>query len=118
MSIATSIEKNCKQTALYWGTPVKDGYGSFSYADPVEIYCRWEDKIEVITDSDGKEYVSKSQVYVLQDVDEDGYLYLGDLDDLDSAAEESPETVTGAYRIQRFDKSPALTSGYIRKVYL
>lgn len=98
--------KNLKQTAVYWGTPTDDGYGTFSYADPVEINCRWEDQIEVIKDSTGAEVVSHSTVYVGQDLDDQGMLYLGELDDLDSSEEANPKTIFDAYRILKFDKIP------------
>lgn len=124
MGIVTNIERLCTQTAVYWGTPVNDGYGGRTYADPVEISCRWEDREEAITmlgeDRKAIEYVTQSIVYTLQDVDKEGLLYLGDLTDLDSAEEENPETVSGAHKIKRFDKTPALgsTNDFIRKAYL
>ena len=124
MGIANFITRLCKQTAVYWGTPQDDGYGTFTTTDPVEIKCRWEDKSEVITmageDRKSREIVSKAQVWVLQDVDEQGYLFLGDLDDLSSTLEENPESVDGAYKIQLFEKTPEHRGSdkFIRKAYL
>ena len=126
MSIASYVKRLCEQTAVYWGNPQDDGKGGFTYDDPVEIKCRWEDGTEVISTEDkGKvrELVSKAQVWVLQDVDEEGYLYLGTLDSedaLDSAEEDNPATVQGAYRIKVFEKTPVMRKSdeFIRKVYL
>ena len=112
MGIENLIARLCTQTAVYWGSPVADGYGGKTLADPVEISCRWEDRVEkisIVTASRlGEEIVSKAQVFVTEDVEELGWLFLGDLDDLDSDEEADPMTVDGAYEIKRFDKTPVL----------
>jgi len=119
MSIATILRKNCNQTAVYWAAPVKDGYGGFTYGDPVEISVRWQDKTEIIMDSKGVEMISKAEVFTIQDVAEQGILYLGDLDDLDSTQEDDPATITGAHSIKRFEKSPTANGReFVRKVWL
>ena len=125
MGIENFIARVATQTAVYWGTPVEDGHGSRTFADPVEISCRWEDRVEKISRVGtggrlGEELNSTARVFVTQDVDEQGWLYLGDLDDLDSDEEADPETADGAYEIQRFDKSPVLgaTNKFIRTAYL
>ena len=114
MGIEDLIARFCVQTAVYWGTPVADGYGGKTFADPVEISCRWEDRVEKIstitTSKLGEEIISKAQVFTTQDVEELGWLFLGDLDDLDSDEEADPMTVDGAYEIKRFDKTPAMRS--------
>ena len=125
MSITSFLTRTCKQVAVYWGSPVNDGYGGKTFADPVEIFCRWEDKNEIFVAPNGDEAVSKSVVYVLQDLDQEGYLYLGTLDDLlesggESTGELVPSEIEGAQIIKRFDKTPALgsTTEFLRKVYL
>jgi len=124
MGIENIIARNCIQTAVYWENPKPDGKGGNTYDDPVEIDCRWEEKTEVLSrlgdDRKGEELVSEAQVIVTQDVDEKGYLFLGDLDDLDSDEEGTPEKIKGAYRILKFDKIPALRNPdeYMRKAYL
>jgi hypothetical protein len=124
MGILSNITKNCRQTAVYWGNPTKDTFGGITWDDPVEISCRWENIIETVTmqgeDNRSIEYVAKAAVYVLQDLDEEGCLFLGELDDLDSSEEVDPESNSVVYRIKRFDKIPALgnSSEFIRKAYL
>ena len=114
------VESVCVQTAVYWGNPTPDGYGGTTYDDPVEISCRWDETINIIRNNQGEEVVSKAETLVTQDVDENGMLYLGELDDLDSAEEESPETVNGTWKIIRFDKTPLFrsTDEFVRTVYL
>ena len=123
MGMESFIARLCTQTAVYWGSPVNDGYGGKTFDDPVEISCRWEDTIESINRVGarlGEEIVSQAQVYVTTDVEERGYLYLGTLDDLDSGEEADPTTIVKAYMINRFDKIPAMRSSneFLRKAYL
>jgi len=111
--------RNQNQTAIYWGTPTDDGYGGFTYADPVEITCRWVDSTRIIRNNSGREVACRAIVEVSQDLDEQGMLYLGELDDLDSNQEDDPRSVSGVYEIIRFDKIPTMNSGrFYRKAYL
>ena len=128
MGIEALIARMCTQTAVYWGSPVADGYGGKTFDDPVEIKCRWENQVEKISwqgaSKLGEEIVSRAQVFTTQDVDELGWLFLGDLDDLDdlvdSSGEADPMAVEGAYEIKRFDKTPAMrsTTEFSRVAYL
>lgn len=126
MSITTFLEKTCNQTAVYWGNPVNDGEGGFVFDIPIEIKCRWEERNEIFVAPNGDEAVAKSVVFVLQDIDQNGYLYLGTLDELYDSFESSlggldnPKEIENAQIIRRFDKTPALgsTTEFLRKAYL
>jgi len=120
MSITELMARGCKQIAVYWGSPVNDGYGTFDYTSPEEIYCRWEDKTQILEERDGTQWVSRAEVYTLEDVDIDGLLYLGRLTDLDSDQEEDPKTIDSVWIIKRFEKTPVLgsTTKFVRKAYL
>ncbi len=95
-----------QQTAVYWSTPSPDGTGGYTFATPVEIPCKWEDVQKKFIDADGDEVVSSSAVYLGQDVEIGGWLFLGDLDDISSADEDSPGAVSGAKEIRSFSKIP------------
>ena len=113
------ITKYHKQTCVYWGSPTNDGWGGRTYGDPVELSCRWEDKQEKFVNAQGEEHISRSIVYLGQDVVVNGYLYLGTLTDLSSAQEGDPEAVTGAYLIQAFGKIPNIKgTDYERTAWL
>lgn len=122
MSITNLMNKTCTQTAVYWGNPTLNVYNTRSYDAPVEILCRWEGKQQVLKMFDAKgriiEYVGI--VYVLQDLDTDGCLFLGTLDDLDAGAYEQPEVMENVYPIKQFEKLPTLgsTTEFLRKAYL
>ena len=113
------MTRSCVQTAVYWGNPVPDGYGSFTFDAAVEIDCRWEDRVGTFTSNKGEQIYSKATVFVLQDVDEGGFLCLNDLDSLASDVS-NPKEIDNAFEIKRFDKSPGLgsTTEFVRKAYL
>jgi hypothetical protein len=110
MSIVTMISRLCKQDAVYWGNPKNDGYSGFIYDAAVEIKCRWEDKVQLIVDKEGNTQSSRALVYCLQELDEEGWLYLGKLTDLTAAEIANPKLVRDASTIKKFEKSPALNS--------
>ena len=125
MDIEKVILRACNQVAVYWGGPVSDGYGGKSFDNPVEILCRWQDEVQTISKTEGKEILSKSVVYVLQDLDEEGWLFLGTLDSLYDLAESSfgaisdPKKFENTFEIIRFDKIPDKKAvEFVRKAYL
>ena len=128
MSIESFIRKVCVQTAVYWGSPVNNGTGHFTFDYPVEIACRWENTERVATDANGKQFVCRAQILVTQDLDIGGYLMLGTLEDLDQIgkihnkydAKAEPLKVDAAYEIKQFDKIPMIkkTDVFVRKVFV
>jgi hypothetical protein len=130
MGIQSFIVSKLNQTAVYWGNPQKDGYGGFTYDDPVEIDCRWEDMTQVVRSLNGEEFISRGEVFVNTVLEENGLLYLGTIDDLlDSEGESSGEVDIDnlsddlqqhIFLIRRPERIPALnsTDNYFNKVYL
>lgn len=105
--------KNLLQTATYWGNPVADGYGGYTFDAPITINCRWILKQELFIDIKGKEKVSSAIVLVGQDIDLDGYLYLG------TATELNPKDISGSYAIKSLAKIPTMKAdAFLRKVWL
>lgn len=118
MSTLGFISKRLSQTLVYWANPVDDGYGYFTFDDPVEISGRCEYKVELVRSGLGEEVVSRAQVYLDQEVQEKEYLYLGTLDDMDSNPD--PRDVEGAMEVIAFEKIPKLGSStlFLYKAYL
>lgn len=79
------IDNMLEQTAVYW-PPVSafDRTGRPILTDPVEIFCHWEDRAEQYIDAQGTTRVSRSVVYLSDQVELGGKLMLGSLDDLPS----------------------------------
>lgn len=126
MSIEDHIAGLCTDTAVYWAPLGDDGMGGMLFAEPVEIDCRWEHRVQVLTDAKGTVIGSRGSAVVTQDVEEEGFLFHGTLDDLEGSEADSsgiyydPKQVEGAYEIKQFEKVPALrsTTAFYRKAYL
>lgn len=119
MSIISYIKRLCKHTAVYWEPTGSDGYGNNTYANAKQIKCRWVNETELIQDNQGKEIVSNANILTLIDLKEDGMLYQGTLNDLDSSQQDDPKTVQDAHAIVRFTKVPDVSGkNYKRKAFL
>lgn len=71
----------------------RDGTGTKIYADPVDILCYAEGKVQVVTDNTGTEVVSNSQLYV------DGSVAISELDCVVfEGIEKSIKSLTTFYR--------------------
>lgn len=111
------LKRVCKQTAVYWERTGSNGYQD-TYADPVEIDCRWSERTEVITDYQGREVISNAQVLVLEDLVDFSMLKLCTLNDLDSSEGDDPKAA-GARKILRRHKIPTIDGqDYKRMVFL
>lgn len=127
-AIGKYIDRIAVQTAVYWGNPRNDGQGGFIYDDPVEIMCRWIDEQQIITTSpnfDALALISRATVYTNEDLDAEGCLYLGTLDDLinyqdSSAGTAIPKDVPNTYIVKRPVKIPMSKSltDYLKVYYL
>jgi hypothetical protein len=119
MGFEQVLNRMCKQVCVYWSSPVNDGEGGFTFDTPVELAVRWEEMDQLMSDAKGESFTSRAVVYVLEDLDVDGMLYLGELADLNSDTELDPKSVEGAYYIKRFEKSPSVGGNqFLRKAYL
>ena len=119
-TIADHISDICNQTVVYWDSPQNDGFGRMTYGAPVEVNCFWVDEQETMIDNDGKEWVTKAKVFVLQDLDEQGVLWLGTLSSLSDDEKIDPKAnLQKTQEIKRFIKTPSLYDDtYVRKAIL
>ena len=119
MSNTTRQNRLLKTTIVYWGNPTADGYGGYTFDDPIEIKCRWEDRTELFVDPNGKEQRSTAVVYVDRAVAVEGYLFKGTLEDLTSAEEGDPQTVSAAKEIKQCRSVPNRDETFfVRNVWL
>lgn len=109
-----------KQDAVYWANPTDDGYGGKTFDSPVELKVRWETKQQLFVDAQGQERRSTAVVFSSAELDLDGYLFLGTLDDLSSAEEDDPTQVDGAFLIRAREGMTGTRGGnlWVRKVFL
>ena len=119
--VTKMLAKRLTQTAVYWANPVNDGYGKYTFDDPIEINCRWEDKLQVLTEGPNDEkLISRSIVFVDRVMKINEVLWLGSLDDLDSSQEADPTVISDMSIVKRYEGTPALgsTTEFMHKVFL
>ncbi len=98
------IKKMRKQKAVWWArNATADRYGSYTFAAPIEISCRWDDVGEEYVNPKGETVVSRSVVYP------DRVLRTGDMlraGVIESDEPADPTAVDTAFEVQRFDTTP------------
>ena len=99
MSILTAYQL---QDATWWARGAPDGFGGFTFATPVALKVRWEQRTELATDEEGNEFVARSRVYLPQDIEVDDYLFLG------ISTVSDPKSVDGSHRVRDFRRIPDL----------
>jgi hypothetical protein len=91
------------QTATYWeASNDTDRYGNKTFSAPVQVPCRWEDRVQTVMSKRGEEFTSKARVFFASDKSLDGYLYLGVSSDPD------PTGLDDVYEIQAKTTTPDL----------
>lgn len=117
--MTTFPDRNLNQTAVYWASPATTGYGGLTWDTPIEVPCRWIAKVQLVVAQNGEQFVSQAAVQVNQDVDIQGILFLGVLNDLTAAQKADPRLATTAYTIKAFGKVPTIKAdGFFKKAYL
>jgi len=90
-----------KQTCVYWAPgAIAFNPAERAYEDAVEIKCNWNDHIELGETPDTTELVNAAIVELASLVEESGYLWLGDSDDLPSGTV-TPIGLDDAYEIKQ-----------------
>ncbi len=109
------LEDSLNQIAVYWAPGSGGDEGQATFAEPIEIRCRWEQVTEQFLEKrTGNPETSRSKVYADQDLEELGVLWLPpDQEDTSDGAglsqltdESQPFANAGAFEIRRFDKIP------------
>jgi hypothetical protein len=109
-----------RDTAVYWEREEVDEFGKPVYAGPIPIRCRWVDKSEQYLRKDGRTLVSKSVVYVDQDLVEGSVLFHGRVEDVPNELFDEPlQEGFGGWEIQAVSKLPnRKNTKFLRKVML
>lgn len=98
------IKKMRKQRAVWWQRkPKPDRFGKFSFEEPVEISCRWDDTTEEFIDPQGETQASRSVVYVDRIISVGDRLMRGEMD---SNTPDNPLAIQDAFEVKRFDQNP------------
>jgi hypothetical protein len=97
-----------KQKAVWWQTTGMDRYSRKTYAEGVEVNCRWEQASAEEGRAEGRSTIEdNSTVYVDRDMTPGDVLWLGSADDLteEELNSQTPERIVGAYPIQNFSSN-------------
>lgn len=109
MSILSFIRRVCVQPAVYWEYAGTDEFSSPKFYPPRQIKVRWDESTEVVSDSNGREFMSHAQVIVPENLKEKSYLWLGDqINDL--PPDPIPVELEGAFEIKKMDRHPLFRS--------
>jgi hypothetical protein len=89
------------QTAVYWNSPVPDGYGGWTWAAPVEIACRWQDSSDKSVTITGENDFDGFMLWTETVMRLGGVLYLGNLTDLTPSERSDPTILNNFIRIKK-----------------
>lgn len=98
----TWITGHHNQDVTYWSVSGNDASGDPLFAAPVVIKARWEDRAVVFTTAKGEEATSMAVLFLGQDLDLGGFVFLG----VSAAAD--PLTVEDSLEVQGVSSVPAL----------
>jgi len=99
--------RQLKHTVTYWEPTGKDEYSRRTYATPVAIKGRWQNREEVFYDSNGAEKRSTTTVLLAQSVVRHGWLAKGD-----HTGVSDPTSVSGAAEIQAVRETDSISLRY------
>lgn len=120
--IMTLLTRELKQTCVYWpkGSVPFGEFGTPTRGALSEINCRWEDKAEEFVDAKGTQFVSRAIVYVGQDVEVGGLLYLGTSAEVAASGfPANPRESASVFEIRVFEKLPNFkATRFLRKAIL
>lgn len=101
MSLITDMRK---QKAVWWKRSTRpDKFGAYTFADPVEIDCRWTDQVGEFRNAKGEAQNSKAVVYV------DRVMSIGDMlmkNEMNSNTPDNPKPEFGAMPIIAWEDTP------------
>lgn len=97
------IRRMRRQKAVYWQRGAADRYGTYAFEEPVEIDCRWVDRMMEILDSKGAKSISTSTVYVDRDMVPGDRLKQGEMD---STTPSDPMQINDAHEVKRVENIP------------
>lgn len=67
---------------VYWAPNGTDGFGKPKYAAPVQVSCRWEDKVVQTLNPQGQMVLAGAQVLLMEEVQVAGLMLFGSITQL------------------------------------
>lgn len=128
------LDDMCRQVAIYWPPSFESPSGQPTFtAHPVEILVRWEQTTDVFIDRSGNEATSKAEVWVREEVQQLGVLWLSpySVDDPPGSALQALAPGSGApgdsspfvpfnnpdvYEIRRYEEVPTFDNDDVEMI--
>ncbi len=89
---------NLKESITYWDATGVDNFGDPTFASPITVKAKWEERTEIFINAEGQEERSRSVIYVDSNLITGGYIFRG----ISTVAD--PRTVDDAYLIKDYRK--------------
>ena len=108
------IARNLKQTLTLWAKSSIDVFGKVTWATPITVKCRFEERSELFIDASGNEVRARARVYIDTDAALGDYILLG------TSTVADPTTLTNtAFEVRDFKKIPNLAgTRFERRVFI
>lgn len=117
-----NFEKYFRQTICAWQNPTRDKFGNITSfeSSPTEYLVRWSDKVDFFRGKEsGEMEQSSTTILMAEELKIGDYVWLGELDDLDSEQYNDPLTIDGACPVRAVKKTPTMRAEKILyKVFL
>lgn len=117
------LKKFQKQTLVYWQKMDSDGFGQPTYANPIQLPCRWESEDQEIVLPDKRKVVAHGYLLMSQYLTPGSIVFLGTLAQV-NALPTIPERVVptfnqGGREVLKCDTTPDLQAvEYLYEVYV
>lgn len=110
MSLITRCQR---ETLVYWAPNSTNMAGELEWHAPVEMTCRWDDKVQEIRTDDGTYVLAKSEVISEIKLEVGGIVFRGTLNDV--VYPDTPRDNPNVFRILKVMETPNLR--YTERLY-
>jgi len=106
MSLVTRAQR---QTLVYWAPGKANSDGEPTYLAPVELSCRWDNRVQEIQTDVGTTVVSRVELITQDLLTVGGCVLYGTLNSVPYLA--NPKRNSGAYEVLKVSSTPPITRG-------
>lgn len=100
------IRRMRKQKAVWWErSDTANRHGKFTFSEPAEIDCRWDDSMSEFRTETGQVLISQATVYPDRILKEGDKLRKGEMETDEPS---DPTLLKTAFEVQRFEQIPNL----------
>lgn len=105
-----SLVKRCqRQTLVYWAPGKANTNGEPTYLAPVQLTCRWDNRVQEIQTESGTVVVSRVELITESQLSVGGCVVYGSLSTVSHLA--NPKRNSGAYEVLKVSSTPPISRG-------